>query len=439
MEGNELFSSTGGMAQPLARRMRPQSFAEFVGQRELFGGLEGLQRLLENGQLFSFIIYGPPGTGKSAFAMLAADQAGAEFVRLNAVTSNTAELKQEISRAADRLALHSVRTVLFIDELHRFNKQQQDALLPAVEEGTVYLVGVTTHNPRFYVNPALLSRCHLIRFQELANRDLEILVKRALEDRERGLGEREQQIAADALEVLCRGAGGDARRALNLLEIASAMQLNGNIIKAESVRAALDGGGFRHDRDGDAHYDVVSAFIKSMRGSDPDATLHYLARLIEGGEDPRFIMRRIMIAASEDVGLADSNALVVAASASQAVQETGMPEAVLIIAHAALRVAVAPKSNAVTAGISAARRDLQENGPLPVPAHLQDAHFKGAKEQGRGVGYLYPHDFPGNFVPQNYLAEQRRFYQPSESGTEKAVRQRLAELEEICNKAGLHR
>lgn len=428
MAGDDLFSATRGELQPLAGRMRPRSFAEFAGQSGALGSRQGLERLLGEGRLFSFILYGPPGTGKTAFAMLAAEATGAEFVRLNAVTSNVAELKQEMRAAADRLGMHRRRTMLFIDELHRFNKQQQDALLPAVEDGTVYLVGVTTHNPRFYINPALLSRCHLIQFTELSVEELKPLVLRALEDPERGLGMRGQQLAEDALEALCRGAAGDARRALNLLEISSAMQLNGNTITLETVTAAAGGGGFRHDRDGDAHYDVISAFIKSMRGSDPDATLHYLARLIEGGEDPRFIMRRIMIAASEDVGLADSNALVAAAAASQAVQETGMPEAALIMAHAALRVAVAPKSNAVTTGIFAARRDLQENGPLPVPPHLRDAHFKGAAEQGRGIGYLYPHDYPGNFVRQEYLAEPRRFYQPSENGTERAIRARLQEL-----------
>ena len=414
----ELFNSDSVLVKPLARRMRPVQFSHFEGQEHVREQIARFSRLLEEGRLFSFIIFGPPGTGKSAFAALVAGISGARFVSLNAVTSSVAEVKDCIRAAAEAAAYHEQRTVLFIDEIHRFNKMQQDALLPAVEDGTVYLIGVTTQNPSFSVNPALRSRCHILEFKLLDDEALSRILDRALEDESSGLGRYGYTLSGSARSRILRAASGDARRALNLLELAAVPGAEGKEIPSETVDACLGGSSVEYDRDGDSHYDVTSAFIKSIRGSDPDATIHYLARMIEGGEDPRFIARRIMISASEDVGLADSGALSVAVSAAQAVERIGMPEGALILSHAALRVCLAPKSNSACKAIGAARSDIRENGPLPIPDYLKDAHYKDAAALGRGVGYKYPHDYPGHFVEQEYLSGSRSYYSPCDTGNE---------------------
>lgn len=404
---------------PLARRMRPRTFAEFAGQAHVLGPGKPLRRFAEEGRHFSWIIFGPPGCGKSAFAWLVAASAQAHFVSINAVTSNVAELKSAIEAASARLRYEGRRTLLFIDEIHRFNRMQQDALLPAVEDGTVHLYGATTQNPAFCLNPALLSRCQLVEFRTLAVDDMAPLVLRTLGDAERGLGARHLSIDDDALELLAASSSGDARRLLNLLELAAASTDDNGRITSQTVRDAAAGQAAPvYDRDGDNHYDITSAFIKSMRGSDPDAALYWLARMLDGGEDPNFIARRIVIAASEDVGLADSGALSIAVSAAQAAAMLGMPEARIVLAHAVLRIALAPKSNSACIGIDAALADLRANGALMVPEHLRDAHYALAKKLGHGAEYRYPHDAPGHWVEQAYLPEERRFYTNSGQGHE---------------------
>ena len=414
--------------QPLARRMRPERFEELVGQEHLFGPESGIRRLIEGDTFFSFLLYGPPGTGKTASAYLIADKKNAEVSVLNAVTAKVADVKRHIDRAESRLQYENRRTVLFIDEIHRFNKLQQDALLPAVEEGVVALIGVTTQNPGFYVNPALLSRCQRLEFTPLGAEAVERLLHNALHA-QRGLGALGYHLDSEAVRLIITAASGDGRQALSLLEMAALSVTSGTVITVKHVQDCLQGQvHIQYDRDGDAHYDIVSAFIKSMRGSDPDATLYYLARMIEGGEDPRFIVRRILIAASEDVGLADSSALLIASAAARAVDQVGMPESRIILSHAALRVALAPKSNSACAGIDAALEDVRHNTRMAVPPHLRDAHFKDAAAQGRGIGYKYPHDFPGHFVRQQYLEESRQFYKPSETGREKHFAEWLSRL-----------
>lgn len=413
--------------------MRPRDFSGLLGQGHLRARLDRLYGLLEEGLLFSLIIFGPPGTGKSALASLIAGCSGSRFVALNAVTSNSAEVKKEIAAAREALLYQEKRTILFIDEIHRFNKLQQDALLPAVEEGTVYLIGVTTQNPSFSINPALRSRCHLLEFRILGQDELSAILDRALADQESGLGRHGYTLAPAARAMIIAACSGDARRALNLLELAASPARQGGEITAADVEASLSGSAVRYDRDGDEHYDVTSAFIKSMRGSDPDAAVYYLARMIEGGEDPLFIARRIMIAASEDVGLADSGALSVAVAAAEAVERVGMPEGGLILAHAALRIALAPKSNSACMALTRARTDLEKNGPLSVPDHLRDSHFPDAEKTGRGTGYKYPHDYPGSFVMQQYLAEVRQFYVPLPHGNEASLMRNLQELREAAH------
>ncbi|BAS28454.1 replication-associated recombination protein A [Limnochorda pilosa] len=414
---------------PLAARMRPETLDELVGQGELVGPGRPLRVALEGGRLGSMILYGPPGTGKTTLAHLIARRGGAHFEQLNAVTSGVADLRRVIQEAAERWRLHGRRTVLFIDEIHRFNKAQQDALLPAVEDGTVLLVGATTENPFFQVNSPLLSRCRLFRLRPLAGDDVRALVLRALASRQ-GL-EGRLELDPPALERLVRSSAGDARRALNGLETAAwlAEQAGRARIEEGDVEAALQEAPLLYDRQGDQHYDVFSAFIKSMRGSDPDATLHYLVRMLEAGEDPRAIARRIVIHASEDVGNADPQALQVAVAAAHALELVGLPEAALNLAQAALYVATAPKSNATYRALAAARQDLKEKGWAPVPPHLRDASYPGARQLGHGEGYLYPHDFPGHHVPQPYLPENlagRRYYEPSDQGYEKQLARRLA-------------
>ncbi len=424
MSSKNLFDSSASLEyQPLSRRMRPRNFAEFKGQKKIAGVDSLFRKSIESGRLFSYIFFGPPGCGKSALASLVTNYAGAEFVRLNAVTSNLGELKKVLQEATDRLALYSRKTILFIDEIHRFNKLQQDGLLPGVEEGSVFLIGVTTKNPNFYLNRALLSRCHLLEFEPLQNEDIKEVLQDALDDEERGLGKLELNMPDEAKDLIAQVAAGDVRKALNILEIGAYSYSDSKTISLDVVIKSIDKRTAQYDRDGDGHYDVTSAFIKSMRGSDPDATVHYLVRMINGGEDPRFIMRRIMIAASEDVGLAESNVLVLASAAATAVENVGMPEAGIIMAHAALRVALAPKSNSSYMAYKLAMEDLAKNGTVAIPPHLKDSHYKMAKELERGVGYKYPHDFENHFVKQEYLSEEKSFYHNSGVGFEKKISQ----------------
>ena len=400
---------------PLAARMRPRSFEEFVGQGHLVGEGRALTRVLSRGTLPSIILWGPAGTGKTTLAYLLADAVGAELVQLSAVNSGVADARKVMDGARGGL----FRTVLFVDEVHRWSKAQQDVLLPAVEEGTVTLIGATTENPYFSLNTPLLSRCLLLRLEPLDDDAVAVLLRRALDDDDRGLGRAGLTIADDALDHLVTIAGGDARVALTGLEAAAeaARAADTTEITREIAADAVQKKAIVYDRQGDAHYDVISAFIKSIRGSDPDAALFWLARMIEAGEDPRFIARRLIVHASEDIGMADSNALVVAVAAAQAVEHVGLPEVRLNLAHATVYLATAPKSNSVYAATAAAFEDAPS--AEPVPLHLRDASYRGAKRLGHGEGYRYPHEFPGHAVEQQYRpagVSDRRYYEPSGQG-----------------------
>jgi putative ATPase len=400
---------------PLAARMRPRSFEEFVGQTHLVGEHKALTRILAGGNLPSIVLWGPAGTGKTTLAHLLADAVQADLVQLSAVNSGVADARKVMEGARGGM----FRTVLFVDEVHRWSKAQQDVLLPAVEEGTVTLIGATTENPYFSLNTPLLSRCLLLRLEPLDDDAVKTLLSRALTDEDRGLGRTGLTIEPDALDHLVTIAGGDARVALTGLEAAAnAAQATGlDAITLEVAADAVQKKAVVYDRQGDAHYDVISAFIKSIRGSDPDAALFWLARMIEAGEDPRFIARRLIVHASEDVGLADSVALLVAVAAAQAVEHVGLPEARLNLAHATIYLATAPKSNSVYTAIARAFEDAP--GADPVPLHLRDASYRGAKQLGHGKGYRYPHDFPGHAVDQEYRPTAfsgRRYYEPSGQG-----------------------
>jgi len=415
---------------PLAARMRPRTLDEFVGQEPVVGPGSLLRRMAESGRLTSLILYGPPGTGKTTLARILAEAASAHFETVNAVTAGVAEIRKAIQEAKERATLYGQGTVVFIDEIHRFNKAQQDALLPAVEDGTIVLIGATTENPYFEVNAPLLSRARVVRLEPLKDHEIAQLIRRALADEQRGLGGWRLSIHPDAEAHLIRVASGDARVALNTLELAAlgAREREDRTVTVELVEEAAQRRFIRYDKAGDNHYDTISAFIKSMRGSDPDATLYWLARMLESGEDPRFIARRILIHASEDVGNADPQALVVAAAAAYAVHWVGLPEAELALAQAALYIATAPKSNAVIAALARAKEAVRSGRGGEVPPHLRDAHYRGAAELGHGKGYLYPHDFPGGFVPQQYLPdglEGARFYEPAGYGYERVILERL--------------
>ena len=419
---------------PLAARMRPRTLDEVVGQRHVLGPGSPLRRLVDGGGTTSVLLWGPPGSGKTTLARLLA--AGRRFVELSAVTAGVKDVRAAIDEAKDRLGPMSgkqggERTVLFVDEVHRFNKSQQDALLPGVEAGLVTFVGATTENPYFSVNSPLLSRSLLLTLELLTDDDISGLVERALVD-ERGLGGR-FALDDDVREHLVRLAGGDARRALTALEAAAgaAGAAARDRIDLETLEQAVNQAAVRYDRDGDQHYDVTSAFIKSMRGGDVDASLHYLARMIEAGEDPRFIARRLVILASEDIGLADPQALPIAVAAAQAVQLIGLPEGRLTLAEATIYLALAPKSNAVIRAIGAATADVRAGAAGPVPPHLRDAHYPGARQLQHGKGYRYPHDFPGALVQQQYAPDGvhgRDYYNPSDRGAERVMAQRLAIL-----------
>jgi len=420
---------------PLAARMRPRTLEEFVGQTHLVGPGRIVRRLIERNAPASLILYGPPGTGKTSLAAILAQELGAHFVSLNAVTSGVADVRRVIQEADDRLRFAGQRTILFIDEIHRFNRVQQDQLLPAVEEGTVVLIGATTHNPFFDVTPTLLSRTRVLRLEPLRSDEIRTLVERALRDPERGLGQERVELTEEAMRHLVEAANGDARVALNALEVAVQTTPLGpdgvRRVGLGEVEEALQRRVIRYDKSGDEHYDVVSAFIKSLRGSDPDAAVYWLVRMLEAGEDPRFVARRMVIHAAEDVGLADPTALLVATAASWAVESVGMPEAQIPLAEAAIYIACAPKSNAVVRALDRARSDLERVPAQPVPAHLRDASYGGARVLGHGEGYLYPHDFPGGFVEQDYLPENLRgriYYEPTDHGMEAEIQRRLRQL-----------
>jgi putative ATPase len=418
-----------GRHAPLAARMRPRSLAEFTGQSHILSPGKLLRRAIEADRIQSLIFYGPPGTGKTSLAQIIALQTRSKFERLSGVESNVADMRRVLSGAGHRLMNTGESTILFIDEIHRFNKAQQDILLPDVESGIVRLIGATTHNPFFFVNSPLVSRSQIFELRPLTEQELLELLARALGDEIRGLGHIKIEVAPEALQHLARLADGDARKALNSLEIAALTTSPGpdGIVRIDLrvAEESIQRKAVVYDGDGDAHYDTISAFIKSMRGSDPDAALYWLAKMIHAGEDPRFITRRVLICAAEDVGLADPMALVLANAAHQAAEIIGWPEARIPIAEAVIYISAAAKSNTSYVGIDAALEDVRSGRTLPVPEHLRDAHYAGAKKLGHGTGYQYAHDHPDHFVAQDYLGEPRRYYEPTEQGTEKKIKERL--------------
>ena len=414
---------------PLALRMRPRTLDEFVGQEHIVGKDCLLYRAIRADKLSSVIFYGPPGTGKTTLARVIANTTSAEFCQLNATTSGKKDMEEVVKQAQDRLGMYGRKTILFIDEIHRFNKGQQDYLLPFVEDGTIVLIGATTENPYFEVNGALLSRSIIFELKPLTTENIATILDRAATDEERGLGSYRLALEPEARDFLADVAGGDARMALNALELGALTterSEDGLIhITLPVAEQCIQKRAVRYDKNGDQHYDTISAFIKSMRGSDPDAAVYYLAKMLRAGEDVKFIARRITICASEDVGNADPMAMVVASSAAASVERVGMPESQLILAQAAIYVASAPKSNACTEAIFAAEKSADEK-KTTVPAHLQDAHYHGHENLGHGVGYLYAHDFPNHYVKQQYLPDEIRdetFYHPTDIGYEKTVRE----------------
>jgi len=425
--------------------MTPLSLDEFVGQEHLVGQGKPLRKMVEEDALASMVFYGPPGTGKTALARIIASRTKARFVRLNAVAATVKDVRGVLDEAKTTRVSVGQRTILFIDEIHRFNKAQQDVLLPAVEEGLVYFIGATTENPFFSVISPLLSRCHLFTFESLSSTDVKTIVHRALEDQEKGLGTYQVSISLGGLDYLAAISGGDARIALNVLELAVLNSLNQNRefpdeqLTGEQVQNVLYKKNLRYDQEGDYHYDIISAFIKSIRGSDPDAAVYWLARMLEAGEDPLFIARRLVISASEDIGNADPAALPLAVAAAQAVHQIGLPEGRIALAQAATYLASAPKSNKAYLAINQAQSEVRHSQEQRVPAHLRDASYKGAKQLGHGKGYLYPHDYPGHYVPQSYLPqemEEKLFYQPSEEGQEKEIKKRLQHWRALKHKKG---
>ncbi len=417
--------------QPLAARMRPRNLNEFVGQTHILGPGQLLRRAIEADRIQSLIFYGPPGTGKTSLAQIIARQTRNKFERLSGVESNVSDMRRVLSAAANRLENTGQSTILFVDEIHRFNKAQQDVLLPDVEAGVVRLIGATTHNPFFFVNSPLVSRSQIFELRPLSEEDLLGLLRRALSDPDRGLGYLKINVEEAALKHLARISDGDARKALNALEIAVLTTEPGSdgVVQIDLAVAeqSIQKKAIVYD-DEDAHYDTISAFIKSMRGSDPDAALYWLAKMIHAGEDPRFIARRIVVHAAEDVGLADPMALVLANAAFQAAEFIGWPEARIPLAEATIYIATAAKSNSTITAIDAALKDVESGRTLAVPEHLRDAHYQGAKRLGHGEGYKYAHDYPEHFVAQDYLGAQREYYQPSDQGVEKKIAERLAKL-----------
>lgn len=419
--------------QPLAERMRPRTLDEFVGQEEIVGKGKLLYRAIETDNISSAIFYGPPGTGKTTLAKIIANTTKSEFKQINAVTSGVAEIRKAIDEATENLKLYGKKTIVFIDEIHRFNKLQQDALLPFVENGTIVLIGATTENPYFEVNRALISRSMVFQLKDIEADDIKKVLIRALTD-ERGFKGNKIIIDEEVLDYFAQNSGGDIRKALNSLEMAvlTSDKEDGAIkITMDDARECMQRKVLPYDKNGNNHYDTISAFIKSMRGSDPDAAVFYLAKMLEAGEDPSFVARRIVICASEDVGNADPMALVVASSAAKAVEMIGMPESRIILSQAAIYVACAPKSNASYLAIEKAAEDVRNTQDAKVPPHLKDAHYKGAKDLGNGIGYKYPHDYKGNFIVQQYLPDSlknKKYYLPKGIGYESKIIERLKRL-----------
>ena len=419
---------------PLAARLRPRTLDEIVGQQHTVGKDKLIYRAIKADKLSSLIFYGPPGTGKTTLAKVIAGTTSSEFKQINATTSGKKDMEEVVEQAKQTAGMYGKKTILFIDEIHRFNKGQQDYLLPFVEDGTLILIGATTENPFFEVNGALISRSMIFELKPLDTDDIKTLINRALSDNERGLGAYNADITDEALEALADISGGDARHALNSIELAvltTDKSEDGKIhITLPIIEECIQKRVVRFDKTGDNHYDTISAFIKSMRGSDPDAVLYYLAKMLYAGEDVKFIARRIMICASEDVGNADPQALVVAVAAAQAVERVGMPESQLILAQAATYIATAPKSN-TSCGIYEAMDAVKETGSLPVPPHLQDAHYKGAAKLGHGTGYKYAHDYKNHYVKQQYLPYEldgREFYKPSDNGYEVKIKEHMKKI-----------
>lgn len=422
---------------PLAQRMRPRNLDEVVGQRHIIGPDKLLYRAIKADKLSSIIFYGPPGTGKTTLAKVIANTTSADFRQINATVAGKKDMEDVVAAAKNNMGMYGRKTILFVDEIHRFNKGQQDYLLPFVEDGTLILIGATTENPYFEVNSALISRSIIFELKALEKEDILSLIHTAVYDKERGMGAYDAVIDEDAAEFLADIANGDARNALNAVEL-GIMSTNrsedGKIhITLEVAQECIQKRVIRYDKTGDNHYDTISAFIKSMRGSDPDAALYYLARMLYAGEDIKFIARRIMICASEDVGNADPQALVVAVSACQAIERIGMPEAQIILAQAVTYIATAPKSNASYMGIDKAMAQVAGEKTAVIPPHLQDAHYKGAAKLGHGTGYLYAHDYPMHYVKQQYLPDTlvgRKFYEPTDNGYEKQICEHMKRLEE---------
>ncbi len=415
-------------SRPLAARMRPRSLEEFAGQTHILAPGQLLRRAIEADRIQSLIFYGPPGTGKTSLAQIIARQTKSKFERLSGVESNVSDMRRVLSAAANRLENTGHSTILFVDEIHRFNKAQQDVLLPDVESGVVKLIGATTHNPFFFVNSPLVSRSQIFELRPLSEEDLFSLLQRAVKDAERGLGF--MKIVADdgALRHLARISDGDARKALNALEIAATTTAPGAggavHISLAVAEQSIQKKAIVYD-DEDAHYDTISAFIKAMRGSDPDAALYWLAKMVHAGEDPRFVARRIVIHAAEDVGLADPMALVLANAAAQAAEFIGWPEARIPLAEATIYIATAPKSNTTVTAIGAAMKDVETGRTLEVLKHLRDSHYQGAEKLGHGEGYKYAHDYEGHYVPQDYLGVDKIYYEPTDQGVEKKIKERL--------------
>jgi len=457
MEAMDLFeymrSTNMEKESPLAARMRPRTLDEVVGQEHIIGQDKLLYRAsghnpqfdgVQADKISSVIFYGPPGTGKTTLARVIANSTSAEFTQINATVAGKKDMEEVVAKARELQGMYGKRTILFIDEIHRFNKSQQDYLLPFVEDGTLILIGATTENPYFEVNGALISRSIIFELKPIPAEAVKELLRKAVYDRDRGMGSYNAVIEEEALDFLAQLSGGDARHALNAIELGimtTQRSQDGQIhITLEVAQECIQKRVMRYDKNGDNHYDTISAFIKSMRGSDPDAAVYYLARMLYAGESVTFIARRIMICASEDVGNADPMAPVVAANASLAVERVGMPEAQIILAQAVSYVACAPKSNAASGGIFAAMQEVEQSGNLPIPTHLQDAHYKGAAKLGHGTGYKYAHDYPNHYVEQQYLPYElsgREFYCPSGNGYEQKIREHMKRIRrEAAEKGG---